>query len=101
MRKIMMAALFSVISLSACAVEDPQQADPANATTTGDTVVETAGEQGQQLEPVEAQPTKTPGQRDVNAQGMDEQSMVSCDGDDDCESTRCDLETHHCRAYPF
>lgn len=108
MRKMMIAVLFSVVSLSACAVEDPQQAqqDPA-----GDTVVDTAGEHGQQVDPaIEAQPS-VPEEAppsvldDVNAMmtdnPMDEAEMVSCDRDSDCESTRCDVQTHHCRLYPF
>ena len=101
MRKIMMAALFSVVSLSACAVEEPQQPDPASATA-GDSVQDTAGDEGQQMDsPIEVQPTPTPGQREVNVKDVEQTTMVSCERDDDCESTRCDLETHHCRLYPW
>lgn len=94
MRKMMMAALFSVISLSACAVE-PQPSDP-----TSENVVDTSGED-LPTDPIEAQPPATipvkPGAD--NAQTPNE--AIACNTNADCPTSICDLEKHFCRQYPF
>jgi hypothetical protein len=97
MRKIMMVALFSVLSLSACAVEDPTQTDdPA--------VEEIDGSKLDSMEPVQpAEPTEM-----VEAHDLDRMSELpavleatQCDDHSDCYSNVCDLEKHLCRQFPF
>ena len=93
MRKMMMAALFSVISLSACAVE-PQQPEP-----TDENVVDTSG-QNLPTDPIEPQPTEIPMKAGAeNAQIPIE--GIACQTNADCPTQICDLEKHFCRVYPF
>lgn len=97
MRKIMMAALFSVLTLSACAVEDPTQTDDM-------AVDEIDGSKLDSTEPVEpAEPTEM-----VEAHGLDRMNELTpvleateCEANSDCYSNVCDLEKHLCRQFPF
>ncbi|HUS31760.1 MAG TPA: hypothetical protein VMZ53_24830 [Kofleriaceae bacterium] len=88
MRKMMMVALFSVLSLSACAVEEP---------------VQTAQDEA----PAEQQPCNTADDhhaRPTNARELEEEGeavWLQCDDNSECESNVCDLEIHTCREYPF
>jgi hypothetical protein len=94
MRKMMMAALFSVVSLSACAV-DPQQPDPPS----DENVVDTSG-QNLPTDPIETQPAAIPVKAGAeNAQIPIE--GIACETNADCPTQVCDLEKHFCRVYPF
>jgi len=93
MRKIMMAAVFSVLSLSACVDFEPgQTADPIEASD------ESPAEQP-------CNTTHAPTISDqVEEQVTDGHSVLSaipCDDDGDCWSNVCDFEKHLCREYPF
>ena len=127
MRKIMMAALFSVISLSACAVEDPSQS-PAEDGVAFDRVAECSDQTIDESEildprvnahdrtnPCQAnspEPTDETGEPLVNRALTPEDGRMSsdvdpvieaipCDRDEECPTNVCDEEIHRCRLYPF
>jgi hypothetical protein len=97
MRKIMMVALFSVLSLSACAVEDPTQAD--------ESADEIDGSKLDSMEPAQsAEPTEMVQEHGIDGR-MTEMTPVleatHCEANSDCYSNVCDLEKHLCRQFPF
>jgi hypothetical protein len=94
MRKMMMAALFSVLSLSACVDMEPGQ--PAEASN--ESVDEAPAEQP----PCHAAP---PTISDDMAEQVSELppvlTAIPCDDNGDCWSNVCDREKHYCREFPF
>jgi hypothetical protein len=89
MRKIMMAALFSVLSLSACAVDD----------------VATDESDGAQIqEAIEPEAPAVRPEEDLADEAIEltpELSTIACNVNDECPSNVCDLEKRKCRLYPF
>ena len=95
MRKMMMAALFSVLSLSACAVQEPDE-----------TTQESSAEQ--EDESTKGDPKEWPAIQAWERARFDSHDVddgiaewLECDHASECESNVCDLETRTCREYPF
>jgi hypothetical protein len=95
MRKMMMVALFSVLSLSACAIQQPEE-------TTDESSAE------QEDSPPKGDPKDWPAiqaweRARYNGHEVDDGEAIwlQCDDASECESNVCDLEIHTCREYPF
>ena len=97
MRKIMMVALFSVLSLSACAVEDPNQDES--------TSEEIDGSKLDSMEPAQPeQPSEMVQNHDIDGHMTEVTPVLEathCEEHSDCYSNVCDFEKHLCRQFPF
>src|ERR1041385_7284649 len=98
MRKMMMAALFTVLSLSACGVSNP--GDPQD---DGEAVIDDSADPAPDPAPAPAQPEhQRADELGIGDKGQELPPVLSamaCASNGDCPSNVCDFEKHVCREY--